>query len=184
MDAIELLMTRVSVPALTEPGPSDCEMDVLIQAACRAPDHAHLQPWRFIKISGDRRHDLGGLLVKAALSRGDQLTEGQADRLRKAPLRAPTLLLPVLVITEHPKVPEAEQLLSLGAAVGNILNTAHILEIGAMWRTGLISYDPSLAEGLGLAENEKLYGFIYLGAPAVEAKSAREVDPAYFLSDW
>nr|WP_283777822.1 nitroreductase [Sansalvadorimonas sp. 2012CJ34-2] len=177
-------MTRVSVPVLTEPGPSDCEIDVLIQAACRAPDHARLQPWRFIKITGERRHDLGELLVKAALARGDNLTEGQADRLRKTPLRAPVLLLPVLVFTEHPKVPEAEQLLSLGAAVGNILNTAHILEIGAMWRTGLVSYEPVLAEELGLANNEKLYGFIYLGTPAAEMKSVPEVDPAYFLSDW
>ena len=184
MDALELLLSRVSSPVLMEPGPTANEVDLLIQAASRAPDHARLRPWRFIQISGDRLADLGDLLVQAALSQDNALSEGQLERLRQAPLRAPMLLLPVLVYSEHAKVPEEEQLLSLGAAVGNLLNAAYAMDIGAMWRTGLVTYDPKLAEALGLGENEKLYGFIYLGTPATALRLVPEIDPAYFLSSW
>ena len=65
----------------------------------------------------------------------------------------------------HPKVPEIEQQLSMGAAAQNILHAAYALGLGAMWRTGAVNYHPATARGLGLAENEQLLGFIYLGTP-------------------
>ncbi|WP_281648297.1 nitroreductase [Parendozoicomonas sp. Alg238-R29] len=184
MDALELLLSRISVPALTEPGPTHEQYQTMIQSAFRAPDHAHLQPYRFIRVAGDRRHALGKIMLKAVLERDPKISEGQQARLLKNPIRAPELLLPVLTPKEHPKVPEVEQVLSLGGAVNNILNAAHAMGIGAMWRTGLICYEPSIARDLGLAAHERLYGFIYLGAPAGNRKTVEAINPEDFLSDW
>ena len=184
MDALELLLTRVSIPALTEPGPTPEQYQTMIKAAYRAPDHAHLQPYRFIRVSGDRRHDLGQAFVDTALEREPDLPEAAQARLLKSPLRAPELLLPVLTPKEHPKVPEVEQLLSLGGAVNNILHAAYAMGVGAMWRTGLICYETDLGKKLGLQEGEKLYGFIYLGTPAGKLKPVVDVEPQVFLSDW
>ncbi|MTI13648.1 nitroreductase family protein [Sansalvadorimonas verongulae] len=184
MDALELLLSRVSMPALTEPGPTPEQYQTMVQAAYRAPDHAHLQPYRFLRVRGDRRYDLGKVILDVMLARDSDLAETQQRRLLQNPLRAPEILLPVLTPKEHPKVPEIEQVLSLGGAVNNILHAAHAMGIGAMWRTGLICYEPALAQGLGLSGDERLYGFIYLGTPVGKNKPVARVKAEDFLSDW
>lgn len=63
-------------------------------------------------------------------------------------------------------MPEIEQKMSLAAAVQSLFLAAHAQGVGAMWRTGVLCYHPSLGKGLGLADNEQLMGFIYLGTPS------------------
>jgi len=46
MDALDLLLNRVSVTRLTEPAPDPAQLDLLFRAAMRAPDHGQLRPWR------------------------------------------------------------------------------------------------------------------------------------------
>ena len=55
-------------------------------------------------------------------------------------------------------MPELEQYLSLGAAAQNILHAAYAQGVGAMWRTGAVTYHPNTARELGLGENERLLG--------------------------
>jgi nitroreductase len=50
MDTIETLLTRKSSPRLSEPSPSKDELEIIFQTALRAPDHASLKPWKFIKV--------------------------------------------------------------------------------------------------------------------------------------
>ena len=40
MDALDNILNRVSARQLTEPHPNSSEMDIVYQAALRAPDHA------------------------------------------------------------------------------------------------------------------------------------------------
>ena len=59
MDALEALCNRASVGRLTEPGPTPAQLETLLRAADRAPDHKLLRPWRLILVSGagaGRRH--------------------------------------------------------------------------------------------------------------------------------
>ena len=67
MDAIEALMSRVSIPPklLVEPAPAGDTLDEIFAAAMRAPDHGAIQPWRFHIVSGDARGKLGDLFVEA-----------------------------------------------------------------------------------------------------------------------
>ena len=58
-ETIQQLLTRNSAPRLTEPGPDKTTLDYMFQAALRAPDHAWLQPWRFLLIEGADRARLG-----------------------------------------------------------------------------------------------------------------------------
>ena len=52
--ALSLLLTRRSVSAnsLGEPGPSQAELELMLKAASRVPDHKKLVPWRFILFQG------------------------------------------------------------------------------------------------------------------------------------
>ena len=52
MSTLDTLLNRNSHPRLTEPGPDADQLQTILQAALRAPDHGRLRPWRFVVISG------------------------------------------------------------------------------------------------------------------------------------
>ena len=180
MDAITCLHNRVSMPLLGEPGPNAEQMASLIKAALRAPDHARLTPWRFLVLEGEARNSLGNLIVEYAQQAHPEKSAAELEKLRAKPLRAPTILVVIATITEHPKVPKIEQQISAGAAAANIVNAAYAMGIGAMWRTGGPTYSDIVKKGLGLKEHEEITGFIYLGTPKTALKSV----PEYSISDF
>ena len=66
-DIIDFILSRRSVTArnMTEPGPSADELDKILRAGMRVPDHGRLGPWRFIVIKGEARVAFGDVLGEA-----------------------------------------------------------------------------------------------------------------------
>ncbi len=176
------IQTRVSHPRLTEPGPSREQLTELYKAAFRAPDHAWLRPWRFIEVSDDKRTQLGEWMAHCVQTEHPDIDEKQLTKLLNAPLRAPLVLIAWAKIVDHPKVPPIEQILATGAACTNLVNAAHAIGLGAVWRTGTAAYSPSLKAKLGLETDDVIVGFIYLGTPAGEDKPLPELNPADYVS--
>ncbi|MCB1670857.1 MAG: nitroreductase [Gammaproteobacteria bacterium] len=184
MDAIDALHTRTSVPKLTDPAPSGECLDNICRAALRAADHGVLRPWRFLLIAGEARLRLGELFVKAALHENSQLDPAAQERLRDKPLRAPLIIVSISRHQQTAKVPVIEQDLSAAAASQNMLLAAHAQDIGAFWRTGAMAYDPIVKRGLGLADNEHIIGFLYLGRKAGPSRRLADPDIAEFFRNW
>lgn len=46
MSAIDVLLSRSSTSELAEPAPDGRDLDQILQAGLRAPDHGKLRPWR------------------------------------------------------------------------------------------------------------------------------------------
>jgi len=184
MDALTALHTRNSAPSLVAPGPDAAAREAIFTAALRAPDHARMRPWRFLVVEGEARQRLGNGLVEVARDANPALTEQEETKLRNAPLRAPLLVIVVAQLQENPKVPEIEQLLSAGCAAQNILLASHALGFGAIWRTGPVTYLPGLNSALGLAAEEQVIAFIYLGSIVGEPKPLPQHDLADFVIDW
>ena len=132
MDAINAILTRNTVPKLQAPAPSAEEMETLFQCAFRAPDHGRLRPWRFLTIEGTAREKLGELFVAVKKQQGSELTEKEENKLLKNPFRAPMIVVAITHLQGHPKAPEIEQKLTVGAAVQNMMNGAHAMGYGAM----------------------------------------------------
>jgi nitroreductase len=170
MEALEVIYTRSSVPALAEPGPTDAQWATLLRAAGSAPDHARLRPWRFLIIRGEARRRFGDVLADALLAGEPGAAPETVARERRKPLRAPAILVVAAEPKPHPKIPEIEQMLAVGAATQNILLAAHALGLGAIWRTGAPAYDPRVVAALGLPPHAKIVAFVYLGAPAAELR--------------
>ena len=65
MQALDLLLNRVSVGRLLEPAPDAAQRELMFRAALRAPAHGQLRPWRFITVDGEARARLGELFAEA-----------------------------------------------------------------------------------------------------------------------
>ena len=180
MDALTALHTRKASPRLIEPAPSDDELVKIYKAALRAPDHAMLRPWRFLVVKGEARNKLGELFVEAMQPE----TEEQKNKLLKAPLRAPMIIVAVSTITEHPKVPAVEQISSTAAAVQNMSLAAHALGYASIWRTGAVALSDAVKLALGLKVNDEIVGLLYLGSSSYENLPIPEVNIADHFENW
>lgn len=183
MEALDALLNRVSVPRLTDPAPNAAQREALFQAALRAPDHGQLRPWRFLTIEGQGREKLGELFAEALRKKGDA-NQAALDKARAMPMRAPLLIVVIARLQDHFKIPKSEQRLAAGCAAHGILIAAHAQGIGAVWRTGDMAFDAHVHQGLGLAENEELIGYLYVGTPATEPRTAPVLETADFVSAW
>jgi len=183
-DILQFLQERNSAPKLTEPGPDPEQMEQIFRAALRVPDHAWLRPWRFITIKGARREALGALLEECLVRRTPDADGVAREKARKAPLRAPQLVVVVARVSEHPKVPAVEQRLSAGCAAQAILLAAEASGFAGIWRTGAAAFDRAVMDGLGLTDSEEIVGFLYLGSRNGSLKTLPQLEPADFVSVW
>lgn len=161
-EVLEFLLARRSHPArlLRPPAPDRGELLRLLTAATRVPDHGKLEPWRFVALAGP------GLAAFAAAVRARAAVTGQDADKGAAPFEeAPLAVAVVAVPRDSPKVPAIEQTLSAGACCLGLVNAALAAGWGACWLTGWPAYDaPLLADALGLAPDERLAGFVHIGA--------------------
>ncbi len=161
------LLTRrsVSANALGEPGPSEAEIEQILTAAARVPDHKKLVPWRFLLFRGEARKDFGKVLAEVCRSEekdaGQFRLETEANRF----LRAPLVIAVISRVVKNPAAPEWEQVLSAGAACQNLLIAATALGYGAQWITEWYGYSQGVRAALKLADNERVAGFVYIGTP-------------------
>lgn len=181
MDTLTALTTRVSSPRLDQPGPTAEQLELLLRAAIRAPDHGLLRPWRFIVLQGEDRQRLADIMEKQLLEQQPDADSRARDIARNKAFRAPTILIAVAEITEGHKVPAWEQVLAVGAAVQNMMVAAHALGLGAMWRTGAIANSDQAKAMLGFAAKDQVVAYLYLGTPLGSPKPLPDESPADFV---
>ncbi|WP_322004737.1 nitroreductase family protein [Paraburkholderia tropica] len=182
--ALDVLLSRRSHWPLAEPAPRDAELDLIFEAAMRAPDHGKLRPWRFVVVRGEARGALGDLLVDIAASRTPESPrEAHAHRRQRA-FAAPLVIALAAAISHDTGIPEVEQVLALGAATMNMLNAIHALGYGGFWATGADSYDTRMHDALGFAENEQVLGFLFVGTPPASSADKPRPPGADYVREW
>jgi nitroreductase len=178
-DLLALLRGRRSRPAVAAPAPDPAELHELLVAACSAPDHGRLRPWRFVVVDGTARKSLGDAFAAAQAERNPSANPVELARLRVQPLRAPMIVVVVGAPREHPKVPVWEQRAAAACVAHGLLLAAHARGFGAMWRTGWFGEAPKIRAHLGLVAGEEVTGWIYLGTPAGSVPAPRAaVEPS------
>lgn len=166
--ALALLKTRKSpkVFDLTAPGPNPAELEEMFTIASRVPDHGKIAPWRFIVFEGEGRERAAEVLVKVFVQDNPGADAERIAIERTRFTRAPLVVAVVSRAGPHAKIPEWEQLLS-GAASAMLLGlAAHALGYASTWLTEWYAYDARVRAGLGLAEQERIIGFLYIGTLA------------------
>ena len=171
-ETLELLATRRSTPAdhFTGPGPDAQTLDALLEIAARVPDHRRLVPFRFIIIRDDGRERFGAFLADRFRAIESDAGVERVDAERRRFCRAPVTVAVVSRITAGHKTPEWEQALTCGAVCFNLLVAASAAGFAGQWVTEWIAFDEAAQRHLGLAANEKIAGFMHLGAAAGPVK--------------
>ena len=159
------LETRRSIPAfqMTEPGPTRPEIEEMLKLASRVPDHGKLAPWRFIVYRGAERERISLELAKVAMANKPDMADDMIAVEKSRLTRAPVVIAVVSRAAPHVKIPEWEQLMSAGAVCLNLLMAANALGYSSNWLTEWFAYDESVYPLLGVAEGEKISGFIHIG---------------------
>ena len=80
-EALENILNRNSPRELSEPYPSQEEMEIIFQAALRAPDHAWLRPSRFIQVSGKGLEKLSSIFVDFARDNIEGITDETLQKI-------------------------------------------------------------------------------------------------------
>ena len=184
MSPIDTLLTRASISDLGDPAPDGPALEQILRAGLRAPDHGKLRPWRFVLIRGAARERWAETIVAALLAREPDAPEAVIQKQRHRALNTPLIIGLGARLRPGHKIPEIEQMLSVGAAAMNMLNAAHALGYGAVWLTGANAYDPRLVEALGLEPTDKLAGFLFAGTPRSAPLPLRRPELADHVIEW
>lgn len=185
-ETLDFLLKRRSVVVrnLSDPGPSDEELDTILRAAMRVPDHGRLTPWRFVLIKGENRVAFGKILGDAFRTANadafDELVEVEEERFQRAPVVVAVISR---VVKEH-KIPEWEQILSSGAACQNMLHAAHASGFAAQWITEWPAYDPNVHAALGLEDGDQIAGFVYIGTAKEPPTERQRPEFGDIVSEW
>jgi len=155
---------NVSARRLLAPGPSATQLQALLGLAAAAPDHGQLQPWRFVLVPLEQRLRLADAFVSALIARDPSATQEQIAMAAEKAQRAPLLLLAVCSTgpAEH-GIPSAERLVSLGAAIQNMLLGATAMGFGSGLSSGQSMDSAALRSLFSLGAQESAICFVNIG---------------------
>lgn len=158
MSILDAVNRRRSQPKVTADAPSHDELLPLVSAAASVADHGSLRPWRLIELRGDARARLG-----AAFAEASGAGAKDAAKLAGKAMRASLLIAVVASFQPSHKVADWEQ----EAVASGVAHTLSLLlddaGWGVMWRTGHLTRSLPVRVMHGLADNEQLLGWLYVG---------------------
>jgi nitroreductase len=181
--ALAFLKSRRSRPAklFTLPVPDRTELEEILTAALRVPDHGKLEPWRLIVLRGAAFARLADLAEARAVELG-----GDAEMRAKGRGQYDLGKLAVVVIAAPkpvPKIPAVEQLMSAAAVCFGIVNAAEAAGWGACWLTGWLAHDPDFAaRAFGCRDGETVAGIVHIGTPPEDGPDRPRPDLARIVS--
>ena len=165
-DTLDLLLSRRSVKAadIIEPGPSEEQLDTLLRAAHRVPDHGKIGPWRFVIFQGESRANFGQKLSEIFSLNNPKVSQTKLTQQRNLLLRAPCVIAVIHTPDIDHKIPLWEQQMATGAACQNLIVATHAMGFVGQWLSEWYSYDEKVHQLLGMSPNDKVAGFFYLGS--------------------
>jgi len=157
----------------------------IIDNALWAPTHGKTQPWRFTVFTDNARKGLGETLAKLYKENtpAEDFSEMKHEKLGKRPLLSSVVIAVAMSRQEEEKIPEVEEIEAVACAVQNMLLTATAYGLGSFWSTPKVMYSKEFHGFLGLEENDKCLGLIYLGYTDKEwPKGQRR--PIEYVTNW
>lgn len=155
---------NISPKCLVEPGPNVSQLNQIFRSAASAPDHGLVRPWRFVIVPADKRALLAEVFALALVDRDPGATLEQIETAREKAHRAPLLMLVIARLGNcEPPIPALERMVSVGAAVQNMLLMAHGQGFGSSLTSGQAMQSPRMRQLFGLDVGEEAVCFLNIG---------------------
>ncbi|UOD51394.1 nitroreductase family protein [Orrella daihaiensis] len=183
---LDRLLSRRSVKLVGAPGPTEADIESALACVVRAPDHAKLRLWRFVLIRQPDIVAVGEKAISIMAAAGKPMTPEKQASTRAWLADLPLLIgLAYQIHHDHPKVPEIEQTLAMGAGVMNFQNAMHAMGFATYWSTGLATFTEDMPEYLGFDTLEQQFvGFLAVGTPKNAVVPAERPDPWSIARRW
>ena len=146
------------------PGPGRADLDRILAAAMRVPDHGKIAPWRFVIVDADQRGALASFLTDTYRHEKPEAGRLELDSLDQFAKQSQSLVVVISCPIEESKIPRWEQELSAGAACMTMLHAAHALGYVGCWLTGWAAYSPTVRAAFA-GPNDRIAGFLFFGSP-------------------
>tara|TARA_B110000444_G_C18777922_1_gene565933 strand:+ start:587 stop:1156 length:570 start_codon:yes stop_codon:yes gene_type:complete len=155
------------------------DINTILEAGIRVPDHGALNPWKLIVIQGKSLIKIDEEILlpeykKTNSNQDKEIVEAQTKKFQRAGLVIAVLSTPVV----HSFIPKWEMYLSSGAVCMNLLNCAQSMGYAAQWLTEWYAYNEKMLIHLGGEINkDKIAGFIYIGYKKKDPLERKRPDP-------
>ncbi len=169
-----LISTRQTILPrhLEAPGPDPAQIELIFRAAATAPDHGCIRPWRFVQVPVEKRELLAAVFRASLETRDPHASLQQLELAGDKAYRSPFLCLAVARLgPAEPPIEPLERMVSVGAAVQNLLLCAHAMGFGTSLTGGQALQEAPLRELFALEEGEHAVCFINIGT-ATQRKTA------------
>ena len=151
------------------------DLEKILAAGIRVPDHGALNPWKLIVMQGDILREIDEEIILKEFKKDNPNpsqaeTEIESSRLQRGGAVIAVIYKPI----DHPKIPKWEMQLSSAAVCMNLLNCAQSMGYAAQWLTEWYAYNNEVLKELGGDPNkDKIAGFIYIGVKDGEPKERK-----------
>ena len=141
-------------------------LDELLELARWAPNHNLTNPWRFRVVGPET---LGKLKQAAGPESAPKLD------------RAPTLVAASVVQTGD-EIQDAEDVNATAVAVYIVLLAAHARGLVGYWRTPEVLRTGEGREAIGVGDDERILGLVYLGSKCQEKEAPERLAPGEYVT--
>lgn len=158
----------------------------LLQLADWAPTHGLTEPWYFVVYGGEKVQEFcseHAELYKTYTPQA-QFILGNYEKLKTQGDLASHVIAICMKRGANPKIPEIEEIAAVACAVENIWLAATAKQLAAYWGTGGMTYHPAMQDYLGLGDDDKVMGFLYLGYTDEAPRTGRRVKPLEEKVKW
>lgn len=153
----------------------DEQVKDLLALADWAPTHGYTEPWRFrVYADPSKFCNQHAELYKQSVS-FDDFNPSVYSNLFNQGNKASHVILVTMERGNLPKIPVWEEEAAVSSAIQNILLGATALNIASFWSTGGMALKPEMHEFLGLGDQDRLMGVLYLGYADQHPRGERNI---------
>ena len=150
-----------------------------------APNHGLTQPWRYKVFTGSGLEKLANFQANLyqEITSEEKFKLEKYERMLANILKSSHVIVICMERQRSGKIPELEEIEAVACSVQNMALTAAAYQICSFWGSGGVTYTQELKDFLGLEEQDKCLGYLYLGySDSPTTKSRR--DPIQERVEW
>jgi nitroreductase len=164
----------------------DQELLELLAAADWAPTHAKTEPWRFVVFDQKKSAEFAVRHAELLKLNSDPatFTQQKYDNLVRLGQNVSHIVIAWMKRVPNHKIPEIEEVSATAAAIQNLLLAATAKGIASFWSTGGLTHHPVMRNELGLGEEDRVLGILYLGYTDEPFREGSRIIPLSEKVEW